>query len=894
MQLKYSLYFIVLLVWGQSILAQQVRYMGEVRDANGKVLSSASLVAANLKTKAFQGFAITDDKGQFIIKFKPESVYTVKISYMGYLPVIDTVFTKNTDIFKKYILKVDPQQLEGVEIKYEMPVRIKGDTIVYNADSFTTGNEKKLGDVLKKMPGIEVDNDGTVKVEGTEVKKVMVEGKNFFEGDSKLASKNIPANAVKKVEILRNFNENSQMKNLEDNEESYAINIRLKEGKKNFWFGEVATGVGTDGYYLVHPKLFYYSSKKTYNVILDANNIGEVPLSFMDYFKMTGGFSGSRHKGGSSFDNSNNLLGFSLMPNGKARAVKTKFGAFNYNYTVSPVLNLEGFVLANYTLTEMLTESQKLYLTNNLEEQSITQNIQNNFSGVFKTALDYHPNSNLSLKYDILGKTIQQEQEDYYQSNLRPENYTDNQQNTFSIQQNLEIYKTLKNDDLATLNLQHKIEQNEPLLEIITPQTLFETSSLINLSPQNIYDLVQNEEFSQQDFSLLADYYWILNDVSHLDIAMGNKFVWQSLTSSMSQILDNNQPQILEDEWLKNEAEYHYTDLFLGIYYKILWGKMTIRSGLSGHYYYLKDSQTGQTNTLHNTLLLPEFKIKYSIKRGQRLNFKYQLTNTYADINKYIQGYLLKNFNSLQQGNRNLSNVLKHTFSLHFSSYSMLNFSHFFARITYNKSIDDITTKTLVLNTDIIGQPINLAHENESLSVFASYSKRYVYWKYRLNANVNANDYYSLINGEEVLSHSLLQNYTVSLNSNLSGFINFDLSYNLSLNKFNNQFRESLYITDKPSAGVEFLFFKKSTQLNIQYEYYNYRDDERSVQNNYAFLSAEIFYQKKGSRWEFSLKGTNLLQTTSIDKESLSDLYVSTSKYYVMPRFWLLKANYKL
>ncbi len=175
MQLKYSLYFIVLLVWGQSILAQQVRYMGEVRDANGKVLSSASLVAANLKTKAFQGFAITDDKGQFIIKFKPESIYTVKISYMGYLPVIDTVFTKNTDIFKKYILKVDPQQLEGVEIKYEMPVRIKGDTIVYNADSFTTGNEKKLGDVLKKMPGIEVDNDGTVKVEGTEVKKVMVE-----------------------------------------------------------------------------------------------------------------------------------------------------------------------------------------------------------------------------------------------------------------------------------------------------------------------------------------------------------------------------------------------------------------------------------------------------------------------------------------------------------------------------------------------------------------------------------------------------------------------------------------------------------------------------------------------------------------------------------------------
>ena len=93
-----------------------------------------------------------------------------------------------------------------------MPVSVKGDTLIYNADSFKSGTEKKLEDVLNKLPGVEVTEDGEIEVEGKTVTKVMVEGKDFFDGDSKLAVKNIPANALDKIQVLKNHNEVGQLK----------------------------------------------------------------------------------------------------------------------------------------------------------------------------------------------------------------------------------------------------------------------------------------------------------------------------------------------------------------------------------------------------------------------------------------------------------------------------------------------------------------------------------------------------------------------------------------------------------------------------------------------------------------------------------------------------------
>ena len=152
--------------------------------------------------------------------------------------------TLNQDVIRNFSLEEQAEALDEVEIVYEMPVTIKGDTIVYSADAFNTGTEKKLADVLKNMPGIEVNDDGEIEVEGQVVRKVQIEGKDFFDGDSKIASKNIPSNAVDKVQILKNYAEVGQLSSVQNNQDNIAINIKLKKGKDKFWFGNILAGAG--------------------------------------------------------------------------------------------------------------------------------------------------------------------------------------------------------------------------------------------------------------------------------------------------------------------------------------------------------------------------------------------------------------------------------------------------------------------------------------------------------------------------------------------------------------------------------------------------------------------------------------------------------------------------
>ena len=157
--------------------------------------------------------------------------------------------------------------------------------------------------MLDKLPGVEVNDDGEIEVEGKKVTKVMVEGEDFFDGDSKLASKNIPANALKKVEVLRNFSEVSQLSGVTNNQDNIAINIKLKDGKKKFWFGEISGGIGFDERYSVHPKLFYYSPEFSVNILTDINNVGELPYTARDFRNFVGGLrTATRANNGTNFN----------------------------------------------------------------------------------------------------------------------------------------------------------------------------------------------------------------------------------------------------------------------------------------------------------------------------------------------------------------------------------------------------------------------------------------------------------------------------------------------------------------------------------------------------------------------------------------------------------------
>ena len=207
--------FLFTILFSAISFSQNIRFEGVIQDNNKAPLEMANIMAMNTVAKTMDAYAITNDKGKFILNLKPNTTYAIKLSYLGMQNKEITVTTQNQSMVQNITMEQGGIELEGVEIVREMPVSIKGDTIVYNADSFKTGTERKLEDILKKLPGVEVNADGEVEVEGKKVTKLMVEGKDFFDGDTKLGVKNIPADAIDKVQVLRNYNENSILKGVD-------------------------------------------------------------------------------------------------------------------------------------------------------------------------------------------------------------------------------------------------------------------------------------------------------------------------------------------------------------------------------------------------------------------------------------------------------------------------------------------------------------------------------------------------------------------------------------------------------------------------------------------------------------------------------------------------------
>jgi len=179
--MKYLLW-IAVLFFAVSISAQTIKVRGTIKDSLGNPLELANVIATVQSSGDIESYAITNFEGRFQLDLSKNNTYVLKASFLGY-EITEKVLTVPVDgenMNENFVLKESAALLDKVELVYEMPVTVRGDTIIYNADSFNRGDERKLGDVLKNLPGVEVNDDGEIEVEGKAVSKVMVEGKDFF------------------------------------------------------------------------------------------------------------------------------------------------------------------------------------------------------------------------------------------------------------------------------------------------------------------------------------------------------------------------------------------------------------------------------------------------------------------------------------------------------------------------------------------------------------------------------------------------------------------------------------------------------------------------------------------------------------------------------------------
>ena len=878
--------------------SQSVRFDGFIQDEQKNPLEMANIMAVNSATKAMDSYGITNDKGRFQLTLKPNTSYIVKISYLGMKSKEISLSTKTENIVQNIIMDGAGIELEGVEIVREMPVSISGDTIIYNADSFKSGTERKLEDVLKKLPGVEVNADGEIEVEGKKVSKLMVEGKDFFDGDTKLGVKNIPADAIDKIQVLRNYNEVSALKGLENDQDNVAMNIKLKEGKKNFWFGDVTAGTGVgelDSRYIINPKLFYYSPKYSINLITNFNNIGELPLTAQDYFKFTGGFKNMMKKGGSNFNISSNDIGISLLRNNRAKEIETKFGATNFAYSVTKSWNISGFGILSTSKTELENKSQTTILESGDQQRRDEETHQKNNLGLFKLSSTYKPNDKFQFDYDILTKLSKQDEDTDLLRESIVQNISDTEtiltnkkQDPTSINQNLSLYYTQSTKNIFAFEMQHLYQDENPFYNANLRTQPFILSGYTPDQARN--DLNQDRFVKTNKIDAKLDYYYMVTPKSNINITLGNTYSYQNFNSHMFQILDNGDRNDLNTPENNNQVNYNFDDVFLGFHYKILTGKFTLTPGFSVHSYTMKNTQLGTDYSQNFTKILPDFFALYQIKKAETLTYNFSLSNDFTDINQLAAGYVLSDYSSLFRGNRLLENATSQVHTLRYFKYNMFNFENIFANATYTKKVDAIKTEAEFKGINQISVPYNSNLADETFIGIGNYGRSFLKnYKASVNASFNWSKFNNIQNSELATTESFVQSYTLKASTNYKNLPNIEFGYNALINKYSG----STYYTDKPFARLDY-YFLNSFSFVSEYEFYHYYNGNKTVDNEYDFLSASLIYQKKDSKWEYKISATNLLNTTYLNDDSFSQFSTRVSQYTVQPRYIIFSMKYNL
>lgn len=896
----------MLLVAAGSSFAQ-VRLDGVVKDSLGAPLELANVIAINQETQKLDSYGITNDDGRYKLSIEKNTNYKIQVSYIGMKTEQEEVKTLDSDLTKDFTLQYD-NTLDEIELVYEMPVTIKGDTIVYNADSFNKGTERKLGDVLKNLPGVEINDDGQIEVEGKVVSKLMVDGKDFFDGDTKLATENIPSNAIDKVQVLKNYAEVGQLSGVTNNQDNIAINIKLKEGKKNFWFGNVTVGGGTsnqNGLYLLQPKLFYYSPTYSINTITDLNNLGEIAFSRRDYFNFTGGFRNPSRSSGTNINLGSNNLGFLIAQNNRAKDINTKFGAANFSWSPNKALDLSGFAIFSNSKTEMQENRAIQYTDPDLgipDESTESNTLQRSDLGMVKLSAKYKPNGNNQLDYDILGRLSKESQDQGFFSSINGNIDEIESSSPYSISQNLNYYYTLDATNIFALEVQHLLQDEDPFYNaILEDKDNYEgTANNLGLDGAQVgYNIAQNKRVKSNQMDAKLDYWNILNNKSDINFTVGTILSSQQFNSDIFQFLDNgsefNPTAIINDGLDVNDIKYNFSDIYLATHYRLKSGIFTFTPGVSAHAYSAKNTQFNTTVTDNFFRLLPDFNMRMQLKKSEQVTLNYRMQTQFTDVSKFASGLVLNSYGSLYSGNTDLASALSHNVNLSYYSFNMFNYTNVFASLNYNKSVDNIRNTSVFEPGSVIrvSSPFNSGFADESASANARFQRTFGKLRASVRGNLNYSKFNQFIQNMQSVSESFSQTYRAELRTNFKTAPNIELGYRYSIQDNNQGNNDTKFFTKSPSVELDALIFKAIT-FKTDYSYNNFSDKDKTI-NSYEFLNASLAYKKdKDAKFEYEIKATNLFNTKSQNNTSTGAVSVSATEYFIQPLYVSFRLRYEL
>jgi hypothetical protein len=716
---------------------------------------------------------------------------------------------------------------------------------------------------------------------------MLVDGKKFFGGNSKLAVENIPADAIGNVEVIDNYNEVAFLKGLTDSDEM-AMNIKLKEDKKRFVFGDVEAGKGNENFYKTSANLFYYSPKTNVNFIGNINNIGEKTFTFRDYMSFSGGvnavFSGNfSFRGGdfAQFMESNDVL-----------SSKQKFGALNITKVATNKLDVSGYAIFSNSETSSSIENLNEYTT--FTEERTNNTNTDNLLGIGNLNVEYTPNT---------------KEKWYARSQVKRTNNTNNNSlislvngNTNTINTDRDLTATYINQNIEwhkRQNEKHTFssvfnyvfdksnktafwETQDPILQGLIPadnnQTLLRINQLKNTQEQNV--------------DAIFKHFWEINNSNHIYTTLGNKFLNEDFNTDDSQLLDDGTINNFTTGGFGNDVNFRLNDLFLGVHYKFRAGIFTVKQGFEAHNY--SWSLQNQTNLNKNKwVVLPDFLAKIEFNKSKKITINYNLKTTFSDASRFANRFYLQSYNSVFRGNENIENNLYHAARIYYSRFSLYRGLILFASVSYNKQIKGVrnTVDFNDINQFLTVKMFDDPSEDWRGNIHLEKSINKL--KYKVDVGFNNSKYIQELNNNIQTNTNNNYDYELGIETLFDNFPTIEIGLKRSIGNFTASANTSKFVTTEPFITIDYDFLEGFI-FNFDYRKSNYQNKTLGQKNTYEIANATLSYKNEDSAWSYKLTAQNMFNAQFKQSNSFSDFLISDRKTFILPRIVMLSVGYNL
>ena len=903
---------IIITIVSFTLFGQSYSIEGYITDHKEEPLPSATVVVLSQVDSTMAGFALSTNEGRFIVRDLDEGDYLLQVSYLGYeqYSAQKSITGANKEVDVQTIqLNLASNQIEEIVVKGETtPIEVKKDTIVYNANAFKTQPNDVVEDLLRQMPGVEVEDDGTIVAQGEEVQKVTVDGKEFFGNDPSIATKNLPAKAIDKVEFFDQKSDRAEFTGVDDGERTKTMNLELKEDYKKGFFGNTEVGGGYENgteetRFKLRGNINRFSKKSQLSVIGNLNNINEQGFSTNDYFSFMSSM-GGMGRGGGRQGNS----GISINQGLSDGYVDSGAGGINFNYDLTPKteINLSYFVndivsdIESQTMREtFINDSRSFFSDDQLfqisENQSHTINLR--IEQEIDSTQDIRLKSSLKINEGIvnsneISKTIDQEGSlantgnTSYQSNADQITPSGSLLYRKRLGSNAPWVVTLEgtlnqtdNDANGNLNSDNDFAPSDPSVDI--RQILLQRQ--LESDDENSYRvdatltqplgsgqyLDYNYRRSNTSNDVVTDVYDIDNDIQAFNAMLSTRYTRDYAYNRYG---------------LAWQKEGEKSSLSLGTYLQ--------QSQLDG-----KLSVTNEVIDNSNLAILPTARFRYEIDRGHNFSIRYNTSVNQPTIEQLQPVLDLTDPLNLYQGNPDLEVEYKHNLRMNYIKWDQFNFSSLFAFVTVNYSRNNIINQTSIDENFVqTTSPINVS-DDLSVRTNLSYSRpiRSLGAKIKLFTNSTFQNSIQFINTNQ--NDVNRYNTSVGLTLENRNKDNFSISGTARLTQNTNTYSENTdqnlsYLNQSYKVGTR-LDAIKSWSFASDLDVRHYSEQNFSPAETIPIWTASISkYFLEGDKGEFRISAYDLLnQNQSINRVSNAN-YVQNESINTLGRYLMASFLY--